>query len=85
MAIELQVVSLIIEVLLQSVAGMVAILGLVVRYFYHEDGRRIWLTFYFSDIGFDLLNQLQVPLLLKIVLVQNDYPESFWELSQSNK
>ena len=84
-AIELQLVSLIIKVLLKSIAGMVTILCLVVGYLNHEDLWSIWLTLHFSYIVFDLLNQYHIPVILMIILVQYDYAKTLWVSSEFDK
>ena len=58
MTVELKLVSLVVEVFLKPVAGMVAVLSLIMGYLLHNNSRWIWISLRFSDESFDILQQV---------------------------
>ena len=58
MAVELQLVSLVVVVFLEPVACVVAVLSLIVGHLLHENRRCIWKSLCFCDVRFDILQQV---------------------------
>ena len=71
-AIELQLVGLTVVVLLDSVSGMVAVLGIQVGDMHHDDRRRVRPFLQLIDVGLHIFRQLLVLLVIEIVLVKDD-------------
>lgn len=58
MAVELQLVGLVVVMFLKPVACVVAVLSLLVGNFLHDKSRWVWISLCFSDELFDTLQQI---------------------------
>ena len=78
-AYDLKLISLILVVALQHMAGVEIACSLLVRYFFHIDRRCIWELFMHGfDVFLEFSHQLLIFLIPKVVLIVDDYAKTFW-------
>ena len=78
-------VGLTVVVLLNSVSGVVAVLGIQVRDVHHNNLRRVWPLFYLIYVRLHISYQLLVLLIVEFILVEDDDAEFLGVGSQANK
>ena len=76
MTIDLHLIGLAIVVALDHLSCMVYIFRVLVPYAFYENLRCILLLGHYFDIFFEFVIKLQIPAILNIILIVDNYPET---------